>query len=95
MICNAQHAKYDVPIEEFICPKCGATPDTNPQFCIAESDPAAHSDCERLHHQDELYCNGCGYHAYGKEFSKKIAANQNLVACPHCRGKGLVKGEPS
>lgn len=96
-ICEQQHARYDPPIAEFNCPKCGAKAG---DLCVDEPvggwDDPDHAECEKLHDKDQLTCLKCNYRTTGKALAALLMKKRNLVPCPHCKGKGVVpkgKGE--
>jgi len=95
MICNAKHIKYQPTDEEFRCPKCGAGPEEG--FVIENPDETAHDACGLLHEKDWIACNNCEteYHRdtfySGKQYAALMVKKNNLVPCPHCKGKGLVR----
>lgn len=98
MTCNARHTKYQPTDEEFRCPKCGAGPEEG--FIIDDSPEDADSDCGLLHEDDCIVCNNCKTEHHrdtdysGKSYAALMVKKNNLVPCPHCKGKGLVKGDP-
>ena len=87
MTCNAQHTTYDPPDELFRCPHCGAF---QGQFYIEEPDVQSEEGCGRLHVNDELRCNSCGYGTMGDAFATSVMAMAKLKPCPTCYGKGVV-----
>ena len=89
MTCTLKHVKYEPTDEEWLCPKCGAEAG---DFYIEarENENDSSPDCELLHEDDVLDCNGCGYSVSGKAFSALIVKKKNLVKCPCCKGKGYV-----
>ena len=90
MPCAVVHTKYQPTEEEWKCPKCGVG---SSLFYI--EDPADKTDdCDLLHNDDGLYCHGCDYGISGKTFDAKIQKQRNLVSCLHCKGTGLVPGDP-
>ena len=90
MECIAKHAPYQVPDEEWICPKCGADMESG-EFIIEESDETSNPDCEKLHKADALHCSKCGYDTSGGRFSTMCMKKANMIQCPHCKGAGVVK----
>jgi DNA-directed RNA polymerase subunit RPC12/RpoP len=93
MKCPAKHAKYDIPDDEFKCPKCGATPDNVKPFYICDPDPESHGDCPKLHSRDGIYCTNCEATYSGERLAGIIMKKKNLVKCPCCKGRGVVPGE--
>jgi hypothetical protein len=96
MSCARKHTKYQPTNEEFKCPRCGATPDTDPQFVQEPPEDVWGSmddSCDKLHDDDMCNCNRCEYGVSGKGFAARLAKQHKLVPCPHCRGTGLVKKE--
>ena len=92
MICSAKHTKYQPTDEEWRCPKCGAD---NKGFWIDELDPDAHDECPLLHERETLVCHSCPrgdmFSTSGKAFAAKLAKKNNMIPCPHCKGRGMVK----
>jgi hypothetical protein len=91
MMCPVKHTKYQPTDEDFACPKCGATPDSDEGF-YSEFSPDGAEDCPMLHDDDELRCYRCDYTTSGKRFAISIAKAKNMVKCPHCKGAGLIEG---
>lgn len=93
--CPAKHTKPQIPDEDFKCPKCGTTPDTEEhQFYIQEPSEQADPNCPLLHDADGLGCDKCNYGVSGKRFAAVYAKQQRLVSCEHCKGTGLVEMKP-
>jgi hypothetical protein len=69
MKCHATHTEYDVPPEEFNCPRCGAV--LSGMFFIEESAAEAHKNCPMLHNGDELRCIRCNLSISGKDFAQE------------------------
>ena len=90
MSCIAKHTRYQPTEEDWKCPKCKKGHEEN-GLCIDYPDETADDACEKLHEADALRCYGCGYEASGRTFAAKLEKLHNLVTCPHCQGKGLVK----
>ena len=82
--CTRKHTKYQHPDDEpWVCPKCGS--DT---FALdSDSDEA----CDLIHNNDWVNCYECDYGASATEFSKLMMRKQNMIECPCCKGKGVVK----
>jgi hypothetical protein len=89
MECMVKHSAYQVPDEEFKCPKCGATPDDRKPFCIYEPVEETY-DCEKLHDNDALYCENCNYSTTGKEYSQLMLKRSHRQICPTCKGQGWI-----
>lgn len=89
--CPAKHTKYNPTQEEFKCPECGA-----PVGCFVVDEPAedALDTCAKLHADDVLHCYKCGYKISAPRFVSRIVKEKNLVPCPTCKGRGVVKGSP-
>lgn len=92
MNCEHKHTKYQVPDEEWKCPKCGVTANQTEGFFL--DDPVT-TDCDMLHDEDYLRCYACGYDDTGKKFAAKISKKKNLVKCECCNGKGYVEKKVS
>lgn len=90
--CRAKHTEFQPSLEEWFCPKCGASPDGGFIVETFSDDIGSHEECEALHTQDRLDCGKCGYSGSGTAFAKAVAKKANLVPCPHCKGHGFVKG---
>ena len=88
--CPAKHAKYQPTDEDWLCPKCGAD---NRYFVIIAPIDDASEACVLVHEDDEIDCEKCGYGGSGSTVTKKMAAQMNMVKCPHCSGRGYVKGD--
>lgn len=86
-ICSAKHTAFQPTADQWKCPQCGSG---NDSFYIEEPDATAIEGCDRLHEQDEVCCNGCGYGASGKMLAKKMMKVHNREICPHCKGEGTV-----
>jgi hypothetical protein len=96
MSCTRKHTKYQPLDEEFKCPRCGATPNTDLQFI--QEPPKTEwgtldDECTELHDDDMCNCNRCDYGVSGKSFAARLMKQNNLIPCPHCKGRGLVKKE--
>jgi DNA-directed RNA polymerase subunit RPC12/RpoP len=87
MKCYAKHAKYNPMGEDWKCPKCGSDDE---YFIIDEPANDSAEGCELLHDNDELVCSFCGFYSSGKQFSDSLMKSKNLIACPHCKGKGWI-----
>ena len=92
MNCPGKHTKYQPEEVEWKCSTCGAEAGT---FAIMEPAAGALEDCELLHDDDAVGCYDCGNDNYesGRSFARRIQTKKHLVACPHCKGKGLVKAK--
>jgi len=90
MNCPAKHTKYQPTEAEWKCPRCLATFDSKKPFYVQEPVDGT-EDCLKLHCDDFLFCDTCGYSATGKSFAAQIVKAKNLKPCPHCNGTGLVK----
>lgn len=88
MTCTAKHTKYQPTDEEFRCPNCSAEAGI---FFV--NDCVGEYGCEKLHKDDDLACESCGYTCSGESFSKRKIKESNLTTCPCCKGKGLVPKE--
>jgi hypothetical protein len=92
--CQYKHTAYQIPDEDWLCPKCGA--DVDHGFYIYESvgdmDKVGF-DCILLHDEDYISCSNCGYETNGKSFSKLKMKEKNKIVCPCCKGNGWVDGE--
>lgn len=87
--CTAKHTIPQVSDEDFRCHVCGATPEDG--FAVDYPDPDSDVDCTLLHDRDEIVCTNCNQSWTGRQFITRYKRKQNLVACPHCHGKGVVK----
>jgi len=87
--CYKKHTKYQPTDDEFVCPRCGATPEDVKPFALqmAADDEC---DCDMLHMDDVLFCDNCGFSTSGRAFARRIQKEKDLVTCPFCKGKGLV-----
>lgn len=108
MICSVKHAKPNVPMEDWKCPKCGTgttylvrkyNPETKSYyedleqgFVVEESAEGAW-ECELLHEEDELYCFCCNTATSGKKYAAWYRKQKDLIPCPHCKGTGLIKND--
>ena len=95
MTCPVKHTKCQIPDEDFKCPNCGAGVLNG--FWIDESADGSYDNCELLHENDLICCIQCEktgnrYEWSGKQFAAYYQKKANLVPCPCCKGKGLVKG---
>jgi DNA-directed RNA polymerase subunit RPC12/RpoP len=86
--CMAKHTKYQPTDEEWKCPKCGSD---NEHFYIEGFTEGSDDDCDLLHDKDEIGCDNCGHGISGKLFASRLQRKHNLITCPHCKGKGLIK----
>lgn len=94
--CTRKHTVYQVPEEDWACPKCGALATDESGFIIdtiwddemLEEDV----DCVLLHVDDTLRCFVCGYEVSGKRYALHKQKEANAVVCPTCKGKGVVPG---
>lgn len=85
MTCNHKHADYNVPMENWQCPDCGA--------CEAWSiDESPNYGCLLMHDEDILRCYACGCTMSGREFSEDAIRRLNLVRCDKCGGTGWCPG---
>jgi len=82
MACKFKHTKVQVPDKDYICPKCKST-----EFFIIECE---NYDCEKLHNNDFIQCEDCGYEISGSRFASIYIKKQHLVKCSHCKGTGFV-----
>ena len=83
MVCNERHIADPKEGEDWECPKCGKH-----GFYIYES---INDDCEKLHANDLLLCDFCNYSELAKTFISKLKKKLNMVECPCCKGKGIIK----
>lgn len=92
--CGYKHTKYQPEGEDWHCPKCGANND-NGEFYIYESvgEGDHYENCEKLHTEDWIKCERCGWEDTGAQLTKLLIKEQKLVPCPCCKGKGYVKKE--
>lgn len=88
MACTVRHTKYQPSDDEFECPNCGVSA---PGFFI--NDYVGDDDCDKLHKDDELACESCGYTCFGESFARRKIRENGLTTCPCCNGKGLVPKE--
>jgi Zn finger protein HypA/HybF involved in hydrogenase expression len=86
--CHAKHTVYQPKDEDWKCPKCGAN---NEHFTIIDPTPEADGDCVLLHATDECECTECGYGGAGVSVARALMKKENLVPCPHCKGRGVVQ----
>jgi len=93
MTCTAKHTKYQVPNDQWRCPKCGAGAELG-LFCIWDADETSEEYCELLHDGDFLQCD-CGYQTHGAQFSKLARKKAGVATCPTCKGKGVIQGDQS
>lgn len=98
MACVGKHTKYQPPMSEWLCPKCGAGAEFRDgngrmQDGWIIQDPAedAADDCDQNHSADNLGCNRCGYGCSGEAFARRLQRAAGMVKCEHCNGSGLVK----
>ena len=84
--CKRKHTIFNPSDEEWRCPNCGNIDD----FIL--EDPFS-TDCELLHKDDVISCNGCGCSYTGKQFCDILLKRKNLIPCPHCKGTGLIPKE--
>lgn len=98
MKCLAKHAKYQIPEDEWNCPECGIGTEclndeghTVEGLIIETTADGAHGDCSLLHDEDVVVCCQCKKDWTGKQLSKIVAKAANMVTCPTCHGKGMVK----
>jgi hypothetical protein len=87
-LCAAKHAVPQIPDSEWLCPKCGVSPEGG--FVIDESDETSDDDCPLLHGMDSIICS-CGFGTSGKKLAQDYAKKKGLVRCEHCKGAGMVK----
>ena len=87
MSCEKKRTAYQPTDDEWECPNCG----TSNGFSIDESD--CELDCNYLHKKDLIGCSRCGFGTTGSRLASAIAKRKNMVQCPCCKGKGVVKGE--
>lgn len=85
VICEARHTKFQPSDDEWKCPKCFST-----DWYIEENHEGSDERCSRLHTEDFLMCPSCGHSEFAAKFANRIAKALNLVACPCCKGKGMV-----
>jgi len=92
MKCTAKHTKYQPgnSHKDWHCPRCGSFSDA---FYIDVPDPEAHEDCDKLHDDDYIICETCGYDFSGKKVASMLAKEKNLIICPCCKGKGMIVKE--
>lgn len=79
--------QYQVPDEDWACPKCGETEDfflDTPEIVDSTADDSL------MYEDDYIVCYRCGYEATGKSYAALMQKRANMVRCPMCRGKGLV-----
>lgn len=86
--CKAKHTKFQPSYEEWKCPRCGAD---SSYFSKSDFDEQADFDCELIHLNDEVSCESCNSIWSGSAVIKLIAQALNMIDCPHCKGKGMVK----
>lgn len=88
MRCPFKHTKYQPEDNKpYICPNCGSW-----EFFVQDSptDEVTGLECTKLHEDDYIVCEKCGYSITGKIFSSKIMKEKNLIICPTCKGKGCI-----
>lgn len=90
MKCKKKHVAYQPTDEEFNCPKCGTK--CGDFHLIIQFDDSD-MDCDLIHADDYIECDGCGFSISASRFAKDIQITKNLVPCGHCKGTGLVNGE--
>jgi len=83
MTCNL--LKIDIPDEFWKCPKCGNT------LYIEGDCPSGDQTCDDFHKNMEVNCNECSYGTSTTKLFAKYMKQKNLITCPHCKGKGVVK----
>ena len=90
MTCTVKHTQYQ-PNDTWRCPKCGITAnEEGTGFYIESVVDGASDECELLHMDDECLCHTCGYQAYGKTVANRLKKLDNMITCPHCKGKGVI-----
>lgn len=93
MSCKARHVKVEIPVEDFICPRCGVSCLDRDPFIIDYVDEGADDSCGLLHDHDRLHCYACGYETTGKRYSAQYVKKKRLMTCPMCGGTGHVRRE--
>ena len=85
MNCTVKHTKFQPTDEQWKCPRCGRAD----EFSIEEN-ATEDLDCELLHDEDVAFCSRCDASWTGQTVARLLAKQNNLVPCPHCKGKGFV-----
>ena len=86
MICDAKHTAFQPTDEQWVCPKCG----DKENFYIDEPDQEANEECDKLHNNDEVRCDKCGFGASGKTVASKLQKLHHREVCPTCKGAGTI-----
>lgn len=89
--CPAKHTKYNPPVEELNCPKCGAT--CGEFYYVEECWEETSEDCDLLHEKDQFVCSKCGHGESGSTASERIVRERDLKKCPCCKGRGYVPSD--
>lgn len=84
MTCTGKRTAYQPPDEKWYCPKCGSN-----SMCI-DAVLCDDGDCTYLHQDDDVTCPDCGRGWTGKQVAALMQKRDNVITCPHCKGKGTV-----
>lgn len=94
------HVIVQIPDEDWKCPKCGVGVEVGPWDKGWVMEDCVNYECEKLHNQDTIVCQQCGFGMTGKEYSnwyantkcikKKNPVKGKGIICPCCQGKGTV-----
>jgi len=79
--CQAKHTKFQMSLEDWCCPKCGAKPGDSPEFYMFEGQEDAEEDCEFTHPQDYLLCTACSWQGSGTTWSRLMIKKQASLRC--------------
>lgn len=79
--CQAKHTKFQMDIKTWCCPKCGATPDSNPEFFMSGMQKDADEKCDLTHPEDFLYCMNCDWSGSGQQWSNAMARKKKAELC--------------
>ena len=89
--CEFKHTDVQVSDDEWVCPNCGVGLEASKGedgWIIVDS---PNLECEKLHVNDELECCACGKVMSGAEYAEWLKNKGELIECPCCKGKGVVK----
>jgi hypothetical protein len=85
VVCTASHPHYQDDWSSWRCPVCGC------ELRLDAQARDAADGCPKLHSDDILSCDGCGFTGYGNFISRLLVTREYTSACQKCCGRGYAQ----